>query len=109
MQSRSQSLAGEGTSLIECKTYRLRGHSEGGPNVSMDQPRSQEEADEWVRNRDPVKLFSEQLLNEAIVEPADVDRIRQEARDEIEHALVLAEAAPVIPSFEHLQSLLFAD
>ena len=101
--------AGEGTSLIECKTFRLRGHSEGGPNVSMDQPRSQEEADEWLRNRDPVKLFSAELVNSKIVEQADIDRFHDEAKAEIERALELADAAPVIPSFEHLQSLLFAE
>jgi acetoin:2,6-dichlorophenolindophenol oxidoreductase subunit alpha len=101
--------AGEGASLIECKTFRLRGHSEGGPNVSMDQQRSKEEAEEWLRTRDPVKLFSAQLIEEGILDEAQIDRIRDDARQEIEEALVLAEAAPVISSFEHLQSLLFAE
>jgi pyruvate dehydrogenase E1 component alpha subunit len=100
---------GEGPSLIECKTYRLRGHSEGGPDVSMDQPRSSEEAERWLRDKDPVKLFGRQLLDEKILTPADVDRIRQEARDEIEAAAEAADKAPTIPSFDHLQSLLFAD
>ena len=101
--------AGEGPSLIECKTYRLRPHSEGGPDVSMDQPRSKDEAARWLRDKDPVKLFSAQLIAEKILTEADIDRITQEAKDEIEEALKLAEAAPTIPSFEHLQSLLFAD
>jgi pyruvate dehydrogenase E1 component alpha subunit len=101
--------AGEGASLIECKTFRLRGHSEGGPNVSMDQPRSQDEADAWARDRDPVKLFAAQLIAEGVVSPADIEQMRQDAVDEIADGLELALAAPVIPSFEHLQSLLFAD
>lgn len=101
--------AGEGGTLIECKTFRLRGHSEGGPNVSMDQPRSKEEADEWLTKRDPVKLFTRELVDQGVLTQLEVDSIHQDARDEIAEGLRLADAAPVIPSFEHLQSLLFAD
>ena len=100
--------AGEGPSLIECKTYRLRGHSEGGPDVSMDQPRSKEEAARWLRDKDPIKLFGKQLLDQRVLTQADMDRIHQAAKEEIEDAARLAAAAPTIPSFEHLQSLLFA-
>lgn len=101
--------AGEGPSLIECKTYRLRGHSEGGPDVSMDQPRSKEEAERWLRDKDPVKLFAKQLLTEKVLTQADIERIHEEAREEIAEAYRLANEAPVIPDFKHLQSLLFAD
>ncbi|HKT77394.1 MAG TPA: thiamine pyrophosphate-dependent dehydrogenase E1 component subunit alpha [Sphingobium sp.] len=101
--------AGEGPSLIECKTYRLRGHSEGGPDVSMDQPRSKDEADRWLRDKDPIKLFGAKLLDAKILTQADIDRIHQEVRDEIDEGYRLALDAPTIPSFEHLQSLLFAD
>ncbi|HKT73731.1 MAG TPA: thiamine pyrophosphate-dependent dehydrogenase E1 component subunit alpha [Steroidobacteraceae bacterium] len=101
--------AGDGVSLIECKTYRLRGHSEGGPDVSMDQPRSKEEAARWLRDKDPVKLFGRQLLDEGVLTRADIARIHRAAQDEIADAARLAAEAPSIPSFEHLQSLLFAD
>jgi pyruvate dehydrogenase E1 component alpha subunit len=101
--------AGQGPSLIECKTYRLRGHSEGGPDVSMDQPRPKEEAERWLRDKDPVKLFGAKLLEEKILSQADIDQIHKAAKDEIEEAARLAAEAPTIPSFEHLQSLLFAD
>ena len=100
--------AGEGPSLIECKTYRLRGHSEGGPDVSMDQPRSKEEAARWLRDKDPIKLFGKKLLDERALTQADIERIHQAAKDEIAEAARLAAEAPTIPSFEHLQSLLFA-
>jgi TPP-dependent pyruvate/acetoin dehydrogenase alpha subunit len=101
--------AGDGPSLIECKTYRLRGHSEGGPDVSMDQPRSIEEAERWLRDKDPVKLFGAQLLEEQVLAQAQIDGIHLAAREEIETAAQLAADAPTIPSYEHLQSLLFAD
>lgn len=101
--------AGEGPSLIECKTYRLRGHSEGGPDVSMDHPRSKEEAARWLRDKDPIKLFAHKLLAQKVITQSDIDRIQGAAKDEIEHAARLAAAAPTIPHFEHLQSLLFAE
>jgi len=44
---------GEGPSLIECKAYRFRAHSEGRNDVSHYLPRSQEEIEEW-KQRDPV-------------------------------------------------------
>ena len=101
--------AGEGPSLIECKTFRLRGHSEGGPDVSMDQPRSKQEAERWLRDKDPVKLFGSKLLEEKVLTRADIDGIHKAAKDEIDEAARLAAEAPSIPNFEHLQSLLFAD
>ncbi|HKQ83345.1 MAG TPA: thiamine pyrophosphate-dependent dehydrogenase E1 component subunit alpha [Steroidobacteraceae bacterium] len=101
--------AGEGPSLLECKTYRLRAHSEGGPDVSMDEPRSKEEAARWLRDKDPIKLFGKKLLEENVITQADIDRIREAAQGEIAEAARLAAQAPTIPSFEHLQSLLFAD
>ena len=101
--------AGEGPSMVECKTYRLRGHSEGGPDVSMDQPRSKEEAERWLREKDPVKLFGQHVLDEHILTQADIDDIHKAAKEEIEEAYRLALEAPPIPDFEHLQSLLFAE
>jgi len=101
--------AGEGPTLIEAKTYRLRGHSEGGPNVSMDQPRSAEEAAMWLRDKDPVKLFGARLLKEKVVTQEEIDRMHEDVKVEIEEAYQTALEAPPIPSFEHLQSLLFAD
>ncbi|MFC3173721.1 thiamine pyrophosphate-dependent dehydrogenase E1 component subunit alpha [Novosphingobium bradum] len=101
--------AGGGPTMIEAKTFRLRGHSEGGPNVSMDKPRSAEEAELWLRERDPIKLYGQKLLDEGVVTQADIDRMTTEVREEIEQAYKAALAAPPIPDFEHLQSLLFAD
>lgn len=101
--------AGGGPTFIEAKTYRLRGHSEGGPNVSMDKQRSAEEADVWLREKDPVKLFSAKLLKEKVVTQEQIDKMHEDVRAEIEEAYKTALEAPPIPSFEHLQSLLFAD
>jgi len=100
---------GEGPSLIEAKTYRLRGHSEGGPDISMDQPRSKEEAERWARDKDPIKLFGNKLLAEGVVTETRIAEMHEAAKEEIEEAYRLALEAPTIPDFAHLQALLFAD
>lgn len=69
--------AGEGPSLIECKTYRFRPHSEGRPDVSHYEPRDQDEIDAW-KERDPLKLFRERLLKKRVLTKAAVEEIDQE-------------------------------
>jgi pyruvate dehydrogenase E1 component alpha subunit len=49
--------AGEGPTLIECLTYRFRGHSLADP----DELRSKEEKEAWLA-RDPLKRFEAYLL-----------------------------------------------
>ena len=49
---------GEGPTLIECRTYRTRAHSEGMRDAGY---RTQEEVEEW-KERDPIKRYSEWLL-----------------------------------------------
>lgn len=72
---------GEGPSLIECKTYRYRSHSEGRPDVSHYLPRSKEEIAKW-KERDPVKLFEEKLLKEKVLTKMLVNKIAQECDEE---------------------------
>jgi 2-oxoisovalerate dehydrogenase E1 component len=50
--------AGEGPTLLECKTYRTRPHSEGMRDTGY---RTQEEIDAW-KAKDPIKRFREYLL-----------------------------------------------
>ncbi len=49
--------AGEGPSLVECRTYRYSGHSRADPAKY----RPEGELDKW-RARDPVKLYRQRLL-----------------------------------------------
>jgi hypothetical protein len=52
---------GKGPALIECMTYRWRGHV--GPSDDLDKGlRSREELDCWM-NRDPIKILENLLLD----------------------------------------------
>ena len=74
--------AGGGPSLIESKTYRIRGHSRSDRN----RYRSKEEIEEWSR-RDPIVHFETELMALGLLDHSDVDLIRREAEVEIAAAL----------------------
>jgi pyruvate dehydrogenase E1 component alpha subunit len=63
--------AGEGPTLIECLTYRFRGHSLADP----DELRSKEEKEEWL-SRDPLKRFETYLLEQNLVPLKNLKAIR---------------------------------
>ena len=87
--------AGEGPSLVECKTYRFRAHVEGVIDIAHADPRSQEEIDAW-KQRDPIKLFGERLLEQNILSQADIEQIDAEAANEMEEADRFASESPEI-------------
>jgi len=84
---------GEGPSLIECKTYRYRPHSEGSADIVHTDPRPKEELEAW-KKRDPIKLFQERLLSEGILTQPDVDRIEKDTQAEVDEAEKFALESP---------------
>jgi len=84
---------GEGPSLIECKTYRYRMHSEGSPDIAHTDPRPAAEIEAW-KKRDPIKLFGEKLMKEGIMSAADAERIEKEVMAEVDEAEKFAIESP---------------
>jgi pyruvate dehydrogenase E1 component alpha subunit len=80
---------GEGATLLEIVTYRLRGHREGDPQTY----RSKEEIAQW-RKRDPVKVFAQRLLDEELMTRDEQKQMREEIDREIEHAVAYALESP---------------
>jgi TPP-dependent pyruvate/acetoin dehydrogenase alpha subunit len=56
--------AGEGPSLIECKTYRWRGHHEGDPNQGG-RYRTKDEIEQW-KVKCPVARFKKKLVGDKL-------------------------------------------
>lgn len=86
--------AGEGPTLIECKTYRHLGHWTGDP-----QPyRTREEVEKWKQENDPIRRMRERMLEEGDFTPEELDEIEraaiQEADDAAEFALNSPEPDP---------------
>lgn len=80
---------GEGPTLIECKTYRYRPHSEGRPDVSHFQPRDKEEIAKW-KERDPIVLFRDKLLKKGILTTDIIEKIDTELDKELLEAEKMA-------------------
>lgn len=95
--------AGEGPTLIECKTYRCQGHSTSDSGLAY---RSEEEIETW-RKKDPVDRFRKVLLKEGILTEKEEERMRKDLEVEAEKAMEFALNAP-IPEPEELFEDLFA-
>jgi TPP-dependent pyruvate/acetoin dehydrogenase alpha subunit len=91
---------GGGPELIECKTYRYRGHSEHDPALYRDK----EELVEW-ESRDPIPRFEFYLEKKG----HDVKRIREEVdertRQVLQQAVDFAEQSPLPEPNEALEDL----
>ena len=95
--------AGEGPTLIECLTYRFRGHSLADP----DELRSKEEKDAWFA-RDPIRRFEAYLLERDLLEESALKEIRDRIQSTIDDALSFAEESPE-PNPEDLYKYIFAE
>jgi pyruvate dehydrogenase E1 component alpha subunit len=81
--------AGGGPTLLECKTYRFKGHSRGDPCGYRDR----EEFEHWSR-RDPVELLRRRLLDDYKIESDRLEQIERACQAEVEAAVDFALASP---------------
>lgn len=82
---------GEGPTLLECRTYRWRGHVGPAADLEVGADRRQE-LDEWQR-RDPV-AHCRGLLRARGVSSDVFDRLEAEVREEIDDAVRFARQSP---------------
>ncbi|WP_287988882.1 thiamine pyrophosphate-dependent dehydrogenase E1 component subunit alpha [Acidiphilium sp.] len=94
---------GEGPTLIECKTYRIRGHSRSDRN----RYRTKEEIESWQR-RDPIALFREEMRRLGLLDTAAIEAVQAEAEAEIARALDFARDSPA-PSVAELTRDVYAE
>jgi acetoin:2,6-dichlorophenolindophenol oxidoreductase subunit alpha len=92
--------AGGGPTLLECVTYRWRGHFEGDP-----QPyRTQDEVEEW-KQRDPLKIAEASLRERDALSDEERELMVAGIRQEIQEAVAFAEAAPMPAPEEALEDI----
>jgi TPP-dependent pyruvate/acetoin dehydrogenase alpha subunit len=83
---------GNGSTLIECMTYRWRGHV--GPSYDLDKGlRSKQELEYWM-SKDPIKKLEGFLLKDSILSEQEKIRIYNETKREIEEAFAFAKTSP---------------
>jgi 2-oxoisovalerate dehydrogenase E1 component len=88
---RDYCIANQKPYLIECKTFRMRGHEEAS-GVKYVPPHL---FDEW-KLKDPLINFENYLLNESILTSEAIQSIKEETKNYIEEELAVGFAAPSI-------------
>lgn len=84
--------AGEGPSLIECRTYRHFGHYNGDPAHY----RPAEEVTEWMK-KDPIPRLAQYMLEHGLATEQEIREMDEQVVQEIADAVAYAEAQPFAP------------
>ena len=87
--------AGEGPTLLECLTYRFRGHSLADP----DELRAEKEKEFWAK-RDPIKKLANQMKEGNFAKEEELKNIEKKIDLEISESVKNALDAPEPPSNE---------
>ncbi len=95
--------AGEGPTLLECMTYRFRGHSLADP----DELRPKVEKDEWF-SRDPIKLFAAKVTANGLATESELKSIDQKIQAVVDESVRFAEASPE-PGADEIYRFQFAE
>jgi pyruvate dehydrogenase E1 component alpha subunit len=101
-QAVERARAGKGPSLIECKTYRWKGHSKS----DQERYRTREEVAAW-KQKDPVAAFEAYLMQGGIITQEDTRAINKEAQALVDEALAFAESSPE-PRVEEISEGVYA-
>lgn len=94
---------GKGPVLLEARTYRWYGHGCGDGYRLRDR----EEVDEWINNRDPIKLFKNCLLEEGIFSNEELNDIAAKAKMKVDDAVKYAMESPEPGPVELLDDVFF--
>ena len=99
-ESVERARAGEGPTLVECKTYRWRTHFEGEPDTY----RPPEEVAAW-RAREPIAPFRKMLIDQKIFKQKDLDLIDEAVIEDLDQAVEFARNSPLPQPEDALQDL----
>ena len=93
---------GEGPTLIEFKTYRVEGHC----RVIQDLPifRPKEEVEKWAA-KDPIKVYSQRLVENGVLPAGEMDVLKQEVAQEFSEAIRYAKECPRPDTEEFLRKI----
>jgi TPP-dependent pyruvate/acetoin dehydrogenase alpha subunit len=89
-QAIAKARAGDGPTLIECKTYRTLGHHEGDPGTSY---RTKDEIESW-KLRCPIACFRSDIESRDATMKQELDRIDRDVLDEIREAVEFGRESP---------------
>jgi pyruvate dehydrogenase E1 component alpha subunit len=94
--------SGQGPSLIDCLSYRWRGHSKSDRNLY----RTPQEIDEW-KHKCPIRRFKQVLVEATVMTRDEVETIDQTAKADVDRAAEQALSLPE-PSPENMEDEVYA-
>lgn len=94
---------GEGPTLIECKTYRQKGHHVGDPGKVY---RLKKELDAW-KEKDPIKTFKTRLIEEKFTTKEELKNLEKESKQLVKVAVQFAEDSPFPAPEEAFEGLFY--
>jgi TPP-dependent pyruvate/acetoin dehydrogenase alpha subunit len=93
---------GEGPTLIECMTYRMRPHTE-----YLVEDRPKEELSYW-ENQCPIKRFRQYLMGNNVLDAEKERVLISEIKEELKQAVIFAEQSP-FPDLDDIHNDVFTD
>ena len=102
LEADERARSGQGPSLIDCLSYRWRGHSKSDRNLY----RTAQEIDEW-KHKCPIRRFKKVLVDGAVMTDDEVEAIDQAAKAAIDRAAEEALTFPE-PSPENMEEEVYA-
>ncbi|KAK6948023.1 Dehydrogenase, E1 component [Dillenia turbinata] len=94
---------GEGPTLVECETYRFRGHSLADP----DELRDPAEKAHYAK-RDPIAAMKKYMIENKLVNESELKAIEKKIDEVVEDAVEFADESPLPPRSQLLGNV-FAD
>jgi TPP-dependent pyruvate/acetoin dehydrogenase alpha subunit len=86
---------GKGPTFLECLTFRWRGHVGASWDEDVGVMRK-DELKNWI-SKDPIARAANELLNRGVA-PAEIERIKRDAKSEVASALEFAHNSPYPPA-----------
>ncbi|MFA5472604.1 MAG: thiamine pyrophosphate-dependent dehydrogenase E1 component subunit alpha [Aminobacteriaceae bacterium] len=81
---------GEGPAILECKTYRIKGHFVGDPEMY----RTKEEVQKVLEETDPIPRFEKKVLEAKVMTEKELEAIRTKVQNDLSEALEFARTSP---------------
>jgi pyruvate dehydrogenase E1 component alpha subunit len=91
-QAVQRARAGQGPSLLECKTHRWRIHAEQRGNPT--DPRPPDEIESGLQH-DPLRIFSVGLQAQGVATAEQLEQIESEVQQAVENAIDFAKSSPL--------------
>lgn len=106
LEAVDQARSGGGPTLLECMTYRWRGHV--GPSFDLEYDiRTREELDSWIA-RDPIERLVVHMAAEGAMSPAQREDVDARVQKEVDDSIAFARQSP-FPEVKDLLKHVYKD